>query len=292
MLSIAVAIATQGRRELLTQTLRQLESQTRPPDRLVVCSPSDADVDGEALSRLSFQATALLGRRGLTTQRNRILSELGGTDLVVFFDDDFFPANNYLERAEILFEARRAIIVATGQVLADGARTAGISPEAARERLARLEPGSPADVKSVYSAYGCNMAVRLAAAFENKLYFDEALPGYGWLEDLDFSRRASRFGEVVRDPALQGVHLGVKSGRASGVRFGYSQVANPYYLFRKRSITADVLLSFSLRNILANLVRTMRPEPFVDRKGRLRGNMLAALDLLRGKIDPMAIEDM
>jgi hypothetical protein len=43
------------------------------------------------------------------------------------------------------------------------------------------------------------------------------------------------------------------------------------------------------RNLGANLLHAPRPEPFIDRRGRLRGNLLALGDLLRGRCDPRRI---
>jgi GT2 family glycosyltransferase len=68
----------------------------------------------------------------------------------------------------------------------------------------------------------------------NDVMFDERLPLYGWQEDVDLSRRLAAFGTVVKVPAARGVHLSVKLGRNSGVRLGYSQIANPLYLSFKR----------------------------------------------------------
>jgi hypothetical protein len=41
-----------------------------------------------------------------------------------------------------------------------------------------------------------------------------------------------------------------------------------------------------LRNLLANAAKSFWSEPYIDRRGRLRGNMLAAWHLLRGKVEP------
>jgi hypothetical protein len=43
------------------------------------------------------------------------------------------------------------------------------------------------------------------------------------------------------------------------------------------------------RNMASNLVRSLWPEAHVDRHGRLRGNVLALVDLLRGKAHPQRI---
>jgi GT2 family glycosyltransferase len=125
-----------------------------------------------------------------------------------------------------------------------------------------------------FSGYGCNMAVRLAPVREHRIRFDERLPLYGWQEDVDLSRRLAQFGAVVRMEAARGVHLGAKSGRGSGVRLGYSQVANPIYLARKRmGYPLRRAVNHIARNLLSNIVRSTWPESYVDRRGRLRGNL-------------------
>jgi hypothetical protein len=47
-----------------------------------------------------------------------------------------------------------------------------------------------------------------------------------------------------------------------------------------------------LRNIVANHMRAFRPEPWVDRMGRARGNWLAMFDLIRGRVTPERILDL
>ena len=46
------------------------------------------------------------------------------------------------------------------------------------------------------------------------------------------------------------------------------------------------------RNLLANLVRSLWPEPHIDRRGRLRGNVLALRHLLTGRIEPEHILEL
>jgi hypothetical protein len=130
------------------------------------------------------------------------------------------------------------------------------------------------------------MVVRVAAAATDAVRFDENLPLYGWLEDVDFSRRLAHHGAVVRAGALRGVHLGVKRGRQSGLRLGYSQIANPLYLIAKRSMRGDRALALMLRNLAMNLARSLSPEPYVDRRGRLAGNVAALRDLLGLRLHP------
>jgi hypothetical protein len=44
-----------------------------------------------------------------------------------------------------------------------------------------------------------------------------------------------------------------------------------------------------IRNVLANAVKSLCPETYIDRFGRLRGNALAAFHILTGRIEPETI---
>jgi GT2 family glycosyltransferase len=133
------------------------------------------------------------------------------------------------------------------------------------------------------------MCIRLAPVRAHHLHFDEKLPLYGWYEDVDFSRQLARFGTVMQMPEALGVHLGSKNGRTSGVRLGYSQISNPIYLFQKGTFPwSHMIYSITVR-FLKNIVMSLRSEPYIDRRGRLRGNLLGLRDLLVGKLDPARI---
>jgi hypothetical protein len=93
-------------------------------------------------------------------------------------------------------------------------------------------------------------------------------------------------GQVVCVNAIRGVHLGIKSGRINGTRFGYSQMANPFYLVRKGTVPPGFAMRLMLRNIAANLGRSLWPESYIDRRGRLRGNLIAIFHLLIGRVEP------
>jgi GT2 family glycosyltransferase len=222
-----------------------------------------------------------------------VLAAVADCDLLVFFDDDFLPATGWLAAIEATFAAHPGIVAATGHVVADGIKGPGLSPHDGRALL-RADPGSPANatLAETYNAYGCNMALRLAPMRAHALAFDEALPLYGWYEDIDLCRRLAPHGRIVRVPAARGVHLGTKLGRTSGLRLGYSQIANPAYLARKGSYAWRRALASMARNLAANLARSAAPEPWVDRSGRLRGNLIALSDLLRGRADPRRVLDL
>jgi len=285
---IEIGIPTVGRAAVLCGTLRALSAQTRPADRIIVCGAAADDVAGVA--DICPQATVLITPPGLPRQRNAILDAIagrpGGDDIIVFFDDDFLPESGYLAAVERHMAADPDIVVATGNVLADGIGGPGLTADEAATILRRA-PAAGEGVHPAFASYGCNMALRLAPTRVHGLRFDERLPLYGWQEDVDFSRRLGQFGQIVRLEAARGVHLGVKSGRGSGVRLGYSQVANPLYLAAKRrGYPLRRAISHLSCNIAMNLLRAAYPETYIDRRGRLRGNLIALKDLASGRMMP------
>lgn len=290
-LNIVVGIATAGRREVLAQAVALLAEQTRLPDRLVICPIAAKDVDDLSLRKFPGPTAVVSGPVGLPAQRNRILASAGDADVIVFFDDDYFPDLRYIENLEKIFLARPDVIGVTGFLLADGAAGPGLSVEQGLEfvRAAPSSLGCLSELMDWDSTYGCNMSFRLKAIVEHGISFDENLPLYGWQEDIDFSRRLHPYGRIVLSGMLRGVHLGIKLGRTSGVRFGYSQIANPIYLIRKGSMPWRYANKIMWRNIAANLARSLYPEPWVDRRGRLKGNLLALVDMMRGRISPSRI---
>jgi hypothetical protein len=285
---LAVGIATVGRPLLLAAVLRELETQTRLPDRIVVCAPRADDIGDMALGGVDV----VIGPRGLTRQRNAIIERLDDCDIVQFFDDDFVPGTTYLAEIERAFAAEPDIAMITGNVVADGIIGPGFDVAEARRKLADMPVAGCDRVRPVENGYGCNMAVRLAAARAAHCRFDERLPLYGWLEDVDFSRQLARQGRIVKLGSARGVHLGIKQGRQSGVRLGYSQIANAIYLSRKGTCPWPRSLRQMGRNVAMNLARSLRPEPYIDRAGRLKGNLKAFRDLVAGRLDPRRILEL
>ena len=227
------------------------------------------------------------GPVGLTSQRN-VLLQATDADIIIFFDDDFLPSCDYVKEVESLFIAHPQVVVATGLVLADGITGPGLEYSEGVRILESAGKNLESSLLNLtYNGYGCNMAFRMGPIRKHQMRFDERLPLYGWLEDVDFSRQVSSFGEVVKVARLRGVHLGTKrSGRSPGGRLGYSQVANPLYLARKGTMHWRRALVQIGRNLLANSVHSFSPEPWVDRRGRLMGNIKAIKDLVIGKISP------
>jgi len=285
---LIVAIATTGRPGILRETLRHIGTLPDRPDLIVVSVAEPGDHDG-GTGKLPVPLRVLEAPRGLCAQRNAVFDALGGSGVVVFLDDDFLPAPGFMAATRRLFADTPDVVMATGRVLADGILGPGLDHAEGLRLLAAADVAATAAPEEVYNGYGCNMAIRLGAVARTGLRFDTALPRYGWLEDVDFSRRLAAEGRIVKDPAMQGVHLGTKTGRSRGVPLGYSQIANPVYLIRKGTMSPRRATRLMTRNILANLAKSLRPEPWVDRRGRLKGNLLALRDLVTGRISPERI---
>ncbi len=289
-LKIAIAIATAGRRDVVAEMIGLLANQSRMAEELLICPARDEDFDQACLRAYSGEVRVLYGPVGLPPQRN-VLLDATEADVVIFFDDDFLPSSDYVAEVETLFATYPEVVIATGKLLADGILGPGIVYEEGLRILKQAGPNVELQsLTSTYNGYGCNMAIRMQVVRDHGVRFDERLPLYAWLEDVDFSRQLASHGSVVQVARLRGVHLGTKgSGRSAGRRLGYSQVANPLYLARKGTMRWPLALKHMAKNLLANSMRSLSPEPWVDRRGRLAGNCLAMWDCLRGQVDPQRI---
>ena len=286
-MQLVVIIPTFARKAVLGRTLAHLAGQTRLPELIVVAAPDESHVDTAV--PCAVPCAYVFGARGSSAQRNAALDSEAcrSADVAVFFDDDFVPAADYLANVVDALAQHPEWAGLTGTVVADGVKGPGLTFEAARAILDQTDTDAASRTSEQVTrtgAYGCNMAFRLAEIGSHR--FDERLPLYGWQEDTDFSCRVARGRPIMRLNSLRGVHLGVKQGRSSGVRFGYSQIVNPLYLVRKGTGTGSWAANLIVRNVLANVALSFRPEPHVDRVGRLKGNLIAAGHLLRGRCDP------
>lgn len=291
-MTVGVVIATLGRPREAAQVLERLRDQTLAPARIVFSVEKMADLPPQlAAGQLGPDVEVVLGARGLCAQRNRGMTRVLETcDVVAFYDDDFLPSRRSLEGMAELFAGHADVVGATGHVLADGVTRGGLPWEQAREIVEAYDDAPdlpPWNVADLGWAYGCNMAFRCRAA--TGLRFDERLPLYGWQEDVDFAGQIARRGRVVRTNAFAGVHVGVTKSRSPGVRLGFSQVVNPVYLVRKGTMRSGHAARIMGRNLLANHLRALAPEPYIDRRGRLIGNWFGVLHLLAGRLEPERI---
>ncbi|MEP2474941.1 MAG: family 2 glycosyl transferase [Paracoccaceae bacterium] len=292
-LRLGVVICSVGRPDCVRALIPSLAGQTRPADKVlfVVTCPEDLDFDPAPMFPPATSVEVLIAPKGLPSQRNFGLDALAGhVDTVVFFDDDFVPSRTALAGIEAAFGQMPDVSGLTGRVIADGINGAGFTMPEATAKVADWDAAHAGPVVAprvlgadLVGLYGCNMAFRMSAVGDTR--FDDSLPLYAWLEDIDFAARVP--GRMVKTDAFSGVHCGVKFGRESaGRRLGYSQVVNPWYLWRKGSVPAALAAKLVFRNVAANHAKSFFPEPWVDRLARASGNRLAVLEILKGSATP------
>lgn len=73
---------------------------------------------------------------------------------------------------------------------------------------------------------------------------------------------------------------------AGEVRLGYLQIVNPAYIARKGNMSVAYAFELATKNVHANVVKSTRPETYVGRRGRLRGNLIAIFHLMTGRLTP------
>jgi len=204
--------------------------------------------------------------RGLTRQRNLGISLAKG-DIIAFLDDDTIPSPTYFEEIVNCYERNPSAIGVGGYVdeaglwfrNERGARLSrsnfhlegwerpqgfrfvlreilglayplpGIIPEWGHGRSNGFVPPDGRDHR-VDCLIGCAASFR-RTVFE-KESFSKYFEGYGLYEDLDFSVRAMRHGDLVLCTQALVNHYHSPSGRPNHVRYGIMVVRNGWYVWR------------------------------------------------------------
>ena len=283
-MKIGVAIASRKRPNEIDDILKRLREQTLIPHRIVLSVTGPEDLPSQLNEKV---AQVVMGGAGLCAQRNRAIDNLcTECDVIIFYDDDFIPSRRALQGIRELFSSNANVAAATGLVLDDGINKGGVTLADALDIVSQFDACDPppARIDETVSTYGCNMAFRMSSIKE--LRFDERLPLYGWQEDVDFSARVSNVGRVVSTNLFAGVHRGVTKGRSPGRALGYSQIVNPAYLVAKGTMKRNYAAKLMIRNLLANHLRALYPEAYIDRAGRALGNWTAFVDIMKKKGKP------
>lgn len=282
--AVAVVIASAGRPELLAEVLDDLAAQTVPL-RVVVSVTDDVDLPIGGL----LDGVTVARDRGAAAQRNAGMKTVPEAEYIFFFDDDSVVRDDFIEQAVIFFERHPEVVGLTGRVLLDGATGEEISRSQAESAIAR-ESRLVGAWHPSRELYGCNFGFRRSMAAGEE--FDGRLPLYSWLEDHDFARRLMRHGDLAKVEDCVIVHRGVKSGgRVAHARLGYSQMMNPLYLHHKGSFPVWVTVREIVPRCGKNLVLSVVGGEAPWRRQRLRGNVHALLDALRGRFTPERMLD-
>jgi GT2 family glycosyltransferase len=286
-LKTTVVICSANRPDVLAETVDSvLCGQSVLPLEIIVSVFNQTHVTEETRARPGVRVV-LSGIQGTCAQRNAA-AKVVRTPYTLFLDDDVELAANFIESMERLLDHDTDAVAATGFLVIDGARG-----DSGLDRLvARSYAMNYVRAHANYDhGEGQNIFVR-SEVFE-KVLFDENLPLYGWLEDLDFATNILRYGRIIMNTETCWAHIGTPGGRTTGLRFGYSQVVNPFYLWRKNGKPGltRVIFGHWLRYLAYNYRREMikHPSDRSDRTGRFTGNMIALRHVLAGKVDPSYI---
>lgn len=287
-MSVAVIIASTGRPEILNQTLNIVFEGSRIPDETVVALAKEDDLPEDTENR--NRAAVYVSPKGLAKQRNYGLSKLQKDhDVVIFVDDDLFVHENYVDNIVRNFHDDPELVLVMGHILQNGDISAGEAIDLLKEPVDRSR-GCVITTARWGEVYGANMAFR--GDFFKSHSFDERLPQYSYMEDVDIGTLARRQGKVGYSYDAVCVHLRTPSGRVNYVKLGFCEVTNPVYLASKGTIPMSAaVLQHCIKIPIANLLKGI----FLGeraRRDRLSGNLTAFSMLLRGRIYPEHLEQM
>jgi GT2 family glycosyltransferase len=286
---IGIVIASTGRPLELERWIDHVRRQTYQPSKVAfaIVKPSDFP----DLGAVCEPFVAVMSELGSCRQRNvGMEAVLESSDIIAFFDDDYVPSRYCLEGIVKFFERHHDVVAANGVLLADGIKSPGIPFEDAKRMIQEHDNIAQPDAVVLHELeglYGCNMVFRASAIGGER--FDEELPLYAWQEDIDFAARVGKRGRLVKMNGFFGVHQGVKGARPSGIRLGYSQIANPVYMVTKGTLSLSSAARLIFGNIIMNHIKAFFPEPWIDRRGRCKGNWMAMLDAILGRGHPKKI---
>jgi GT2 family glycosyltransferase len=248
----AFVIATRNRPDDLLHTVESLTAQTVLPAELCIVDSSDETPTRPQIEKLCADAGIELdfhhpAPRGLTIQRNVGIDRTKG-DPVFFIDDDVELAPDCHE--EILGEYDRWG-PELGGVRATPTRPARPSRLTILyrklfgiggwwpENSGNIRPGfyaegisDSAGVRKVQYFNGWFMSYKREVLDHER--FDEALSGYAYKEDIDFSYRVFKRGyTLVQTPKARCDHLKSSASRLNSHQLQRMNLANQFYLHRK-----------------------------------------------------------
>jgi GT2 family glycosyltransferase len=304
----AFIIATRNRPEDLLRTVESLVEQTVLPAELCIVDSSEATPTRAGIEKLCDNAGLKLdfhhpAPRGLTVQRNVGIDRTVG-DPVFFIDDDVALAPDCHE--QVLAEYAK-----WGPELG-GVRATPVRP-ARPSLLTRLYrrvfgiggwwPESSGKVRPGFYAEGISDSAGVRKveyfngwfmSYKREVFdherFDEALAGYAYKEDIDFSYRVSRRYILLQTPKARCDHLKAPSARLNSHGLQRMNMANQFYLHRKlmpqTGFHKAALWWAWIGLFILNLGKALQTKD----RGLVTGMIAGAWEQSRGKglVDPAA----
>jgi glycosyltransferase involved in cell wall biosynthesis len=302
----AFVIATRNRPQDLENSVASVVAQTVLPAELCIVDSSDDAPTRAAIEKMCSDAGLPLdyvhpAPRGLTVQRNVGIDRTKG-DPVFFIDDDVALAEDCHERVLDVYaewgpkvggvRATPVRPARPGFVTRVYRRLFGIGgwwPESSgKVRRGFYAEGisESAGVRKIEYMNGWFMSYR-REVFDHER-FDEALSGYAYKEDIDFSYRVSRHYTLVQTPHARCDHLKSDSARMSSHQLQRMNLANQFYLHRKlmpqTKLNKAALWWALLGLFILNLGKAVQTRD----RGLVTGMVAGAWEQARGRglVDP------
>ena len=268
-MKISVIIPTKDRYSDISVCIRSLLNQTMIPDEIVIVDASDTEQLQEILAA-TFNENPIIryihARPGLTRQRNIGVKSAVG-DLLFFFDDDIVLDRDFVREITKIFaeDPDRKIGGVYGNIvpsldqdypkpvltLKKKLQTPAYSLFASVFLLSKVRKDGKFQMSGFPTyPYGFGNVTEVECvpggltAYRKEVFrefsFDEALTGYGYMEDDDFSYRVSKKFKNVYTPYAKVVHNESPAARDKRYESRKMMMKNYYYLFRK-NIPQDFL---------------------------------------------------
>lgn len=252
ILTAAVIICTRNRLEPLLTCLESIAQQTYPITQLIIVDSSDRSLNSmpeftDIFTAERFPDTDLIylhTQPGLTFQRNQGVT-CANADVIFFFDDDTVLSPRYIEYLMETFQSCPEYGGGMGMIA--GVRPIQKRPSDYLRRFFLLnysaaegqmqKSGLPthshgkSEFMDIEVLSGGLTAYRSCVLDE--FTFDEAVTGYAYMEDVDFSYRVSRRYRLFYDPRAVVEHHHAPIGREKIAANRKMYLVNHHYFFFK-----------------------------------------------------------
>ena len=283
MIKISVVIPTYNRLERLNRVISALQKQTFPLEEIEILVVSDGSTDGTDDWLRSLQLPLALipliqSNQGVASARNLGLEHASG-ELVLFLDDDVFPADNLISEHYRSHQASSGSLVVIGPMVTptDFHMSPWVRWE--QDQLARQyrEMSAGAWEATARQFYTGNTSLRR----EHLLASGGFDPQFKRAEDVELAYRLKDMGlRFIFNPKAIGYHYAERSFRSwIGIAYAYGQ--NDVIFTRQKEqpwLLHAILKEFSSRNLLTRGLTRLcldRPVPRSISLWGMKQSMLA-----------------
>ena len=249
-LSISIVICTMNRPRELEDCLKSILIQSMQPYEIAIidCSRNGKTNDLIQAYQHKFSCPVMYvhTKPGLTSQRNIGVKKTTG-EIVTFLDDDVVVDKKYLSEIEKLFHLSQEVIGVGGRIVNNENNTrfqnifkalfmltsdSGKKGKMKRSGFANFQFNcNKRELNTTQVFSGCNCSYR-RSLFSHHM-FDEYFDGYGLMEDVEFSYRISKYGELIYNPKAEVLHERVLSGKPNFEKLFMMNARNHRYVFQK-----------------------------------------------------------